>query len=210
MNNIIIILMVIVHFPYGAKRTGAAVRNQILKNKQELEKKGETFPFNRIISIPTILEWINNFEWEKHRLDKYYEKSITIDDKVNEFNIRQIERKSKRINNLNNVLDALQNIIVKNTMNMHSLNISNADGTINSNFKELSNINIQLGYLYKSLETLHDTGTLAINTVTGFVADWKDIKERLQTHHNPYTSNEEYLDGELKTIDYFFDNYETE
>jgi len=111
---------------------------------------------------------------------------------------------------LNNVLDALQNIIVKNTMNMHSLNISNADGTINSNFKELSNINIQLGYLYKSLETLHDTGTLTINTVTGFVADWKDIKERLQTHHNPYTSNEEYLDGELKTIDYFFDNYETE
>lgn len=210
MNNIIIILMVIVHFPYGSKRNGEAVRKQIIKNKQELEKKQEEFPFKRIVSTKTIIDWINNFEWEKHRLDKYYEKSITIDDKVNEFNIRQIERKSKRINNLNNVLDALQNIIVKNTMNMHSLNISNADGTINSNFKELTNINIQLGYLYKSLETLHDTGTLTINTVTGFVADWKDIKERLQTHHNPYTSNEEYLDGELKTIDYFFDNYETE
>ena len=202
--------MVIAHFPYGAKRTGAAVRTQIIKNKKELEAKGKTFPFNRILSIKTITDWINNFEWEKHRLDKYYEKSITIDDKVNEFNILQIERKSKRINNLNNVLDALQNIIVRNTMNMHSLPISNNDGTINNEFKELSNINVQLGYLYKSLETLHDTGTLTINTVTGFVTDWRDIKERLQAHHNPYTSNEQYLDGEMKTIDYFFDTYATE
>ena len=202
--------MVIVHFPYGAKRTGEAVRTQILKNKQSLEENGKIFPFKRIISQPTINEWITKFEWEKHRLEQYYEKSITIDDKVNEFNIRQIERKSKRIDNLNNVLDALQNIVMRITMKMHSIPMQNNDGSINNEFKELSNINTQLGYLYKSLEVLHDTGTETVNTVRGYVADWRDIKERLQSHHNPYTSNDEYLESNYKAIDYYFDKYATE
>ena len=114
--------MVIVPYPFGSKRTGVAVRNEIIKNKQRLEENKETFPFNRIVTVRTITDWIQGFEWEKNRLEKYYDKAITIDDTVNEFNILQMERKTKRINILNNALDALLNINVKLSMKLATIN----------------------------------------------------------------------------------------
>lgn len=162
------------------------------------------------MSIRTIILWIDAFEWEKHRLETYYEKSLTIDDKVNEFNIRQIERKSKRIDNINNALDAIQNIILRLTFKIHEINPQNIDGTINNEFKEITEIITKLGYLYKSLETLHDTSSITINTFKGFVTEWREIKERMQPHHNPFTSDEEYLKSQFEAIDYFYDNYAEE
>lgn len=202
--------MVIVPYPFGSKRTGEAVRNEIIKNKQRLEENGETFPFNRILSVQTIIDWINNFEWESNRLNKYYDKAITIDDTVNEFNILQVERKTKRINILNNALDALLNINVKLSMKLATINPQNEDGTVNTSYKELTKILTSIAYMYNTLERLHGGQTIEINTFKGFVADWRDIKDRLQPHHNPFVTKEDHIQANIDTIDYFYENYVTE
>ena len=155
--------MVIVAYPFGVKRTGQAVYDEIVKNKKQLEKNKQEFPFNRIVAVKTIIEWMNNFEWEEHRLEKQYEKNTTIDDTVNEFNQLQIERKTKRINLLNN-----------------------------------------------ALESLHGNQTIQINVFKGYTQEWQEIKERLQPQHNPYTTDDDFLQAQFKLIDQFYDEYDTE
>ena len=199
--------MVIVVSPFGVKRTGQAVQDEIIKNKKQLEKHGKQFPFKRIIHITTIIDWMDSFEWEQHRLEKQYEKNTTIDDTVNEFNQLQIERKSKRINILNNALDALLNINIKLSIKLANTPPQNNDGTITTEYKELTSIITSIGYLYKALESLHDTQAIAVNTFKGYTAEWQDIKERLKPHHNPHTSQKENIKTNIETIDYFYDNY---
>ncbi len=199
--------MGIVLSPFGVKRTGEAVRKQILKNKKQLEDEGEVFPFNRVISIPTILDWMKRFKWEEHRLERLYEDSLTIDDTVNEFNQLQIRRKTKRVNILNNALDALLNINIKLSMKLASVPPQNGDGSVSNEYKELTDIITSIGYLYKTLETLHETQTIAVNTFKGYVNEWQDVKDRIKPHHNESTTNEENLEGNIETINYFFDNY---
>ena len=165
------------------------------------------FPFKRIVSIHTIIDWINSFEWEVHRLEKQYESNNTIDDTVNEFNQLQITRKSKRINILNNALDALLNINIKLSMKLATINPENTDGSVNTNYKDLTALITNLGYLYKALESLHDTQTVAVNTFKGYTTDWQEIKERLKPHHNPNNTSEDNLESNIQTIDYFYDNY---
>ena len=64
-----------------------------------------------------------------------------------------------------------------------------------------------MGYLYKALETLHDTQTVAVNTFKGYTVEWQEVKERLQPHHNPNNTSEDNLESNIQTIDYFYDNY---
>lgn len=183
------------------------MRDEIIKNKHSLEKKGKVFPFKRVISRQTIIDWIDAFDWEVHRLEKQYESNNTIDDTVNEFNQLQIQRKSKRINLLNDALDALLDINIKLSMRLASIPPQNKDGTVTTEYKELTSIITSIGYLYKTLESLHDTQTIAVNTFKGYTTDWQNIKDRLQPHHNEKTSNEENLQSNIDTIDYFYDNY---
>ena len=147
------------------------------------------------------------FEWEIHRLEKQYENNITIDDKVNEFNQQQIDRKSKRIHKLNDALDSLQQIIVQMSLQLATTPPQNQDGTINKQYQELTEIIKSIGYLYKTLESLHDTQTIAINTFKGYTNEWQNIKDRLKPHHNQNTTTEESIEQNIQTIDYFFDNY---
>ena len=165
------------------------------------------FPFKRIITAQTINIWKDAFEWEVHRLEKQYEANNALDDMVNEFNQLQITRKSKRINILNNALDALLNINIKISMKLATINPENTDGSINTNYKDLTALITNLGYLYKALESLHDTQTIAVNTFKGYTTDWQEIKERLKPHHNPNNTSEDTLTENIKTIDYFYDNY---
>lgn len=160
-----------------------------------------------MISVVTILKWIKDFEWEEHRLEQLYEESLTIDDTVNEFNQLQIRRKSKRVNILNNALDALLNINIKLSMRLASISPQNPDGSITSEYKELTGIITSTGYLYKALETLHETQTVAVNIFKGYVNEWQDVKDRIKPHHNESTTNEENLASNIETINYFFDNY---
>jgi len=199
--------MVIVLYPFGTKRTGEAVREQILKNKKYLEEHNKPFPFNRVIHVSTIIKWINLFNWEEHRLESLYEDSLTIDDDVNEFNQLQIRRKTKRVNILNNALDALLNINIKLSMKLASIPPQNGDGSVSNEYKELTDIITSIGYLYKTLETLHETQTIAVNTFKGYVNEWQDVKDRIKPHHNESTTNEENLEGNIETINYFFENY---
>lgn len=199
--------MDIVLYPFGVKRTGQAVYDEIIKNKKQLEKNGLEFPFNRVVSVQTIITWMDAFEWEEHRLEKQYEKGVTIDDTVNEFNILQIERKTKRINLLNNALDALLDINIKLSMKLATVPAQNNDGTVTTEYKELTGIITSIGYLYKALESLHETQTIAVNTFRGYIKDWQDIKDRLTPHHNPNNSNSDNLESNIETIDYFYDNY---
>lgn len=202
--------MVIVAYPFGVKRTGQAVYDEIVKNKKQLEKNGKEFPFNRIVSIQTIIKWMDEFEWEEHRLEKQYEKNTTIDDTVNEFNQLQIERKTKRINLLNNALDALLNIQMKLSMKLATINPQNEDGTITQEHKSLAGTIARIGYLYNTLESLHGNQTIQINVFKGYTQEWQEIKERLQPQHNPYTTDDDFLEAQFKLIDQFYDEYDTE
>lgn len=150
---------------------------------------------------------MNNYEWEQHRLEKQYEKNTTIDDTINEFNQLQINRKSKRINKLNNALDALQEILIQLTIKLTDTPQQNHNGQINPQYKEITDLITNTGQIYKALEQLHDTQTIAINTFKGYTNEWQDIKERLKPHHNPHTTQEDNIQTNIKTIDYFFDNY---
>ena len=182
--------------PFGAKRTARAVRNEIINNKKELEASGLEFPFKRIVSVRTINKWINLFDWEVNRLNMYYERSVKISDTINEFNLIQVESKAKRINLLNDCLDALQQVLVNITVNLESWEN-----------KEAITILTQVGYLYKALESLHDSQTIAINSIGEYIKDWIDIKDRLQPHHNNNVTSEDNLSVNISTIDYFFNTY---
>lgn len=182
--------------PFGAKRTARAVRNEIINNKKELEASGLEFPFKRIVSVRTINKWINLFNWEANRLNMYYEQAVGISDYINEFNLLQVERKAKRIDLLNDCLDALESVLISVTTNLESWNN-----------KEAIYVLTQLGYIYKALESLHDSQTVAVNTIQEFIKDWIDIKDRLQPHHNNNVTSEANLSVNIDTIDYFFDTY---
>lgn len=181
--------------PFGVKRTAQAVRNEIINNKKELEDNGLEFPFKRIVSTRTILKWIDMFDWEVNRLNMYYEKSVTIDDSVNEFNLIQIEKKMKRVNDLNECLDSLQSLLIELCT------------TVNTDDKGAMGVLTQIGHLYKALESLHDSQVMGVNSVNLCISNWKDVKERLEPHHNPFNTTEDNLRANIDTIDYFFDTY---
>lgn len=208
-NNTTTTSTVTAYSPYGKKRTGEAVRNAILENKKTLENNGKKFPFKRIVAVGTIIDWMDKFEWEKHRLEQYYEQSITIDDEVNEFNMIQLQRKKQRTHNLNDTLDNLEKIMMKLSLKLSTIQPT-IQGNINKEFTDLSQTLSTINYIYTNLESSHEKGTLHINTIKDCIKTWRDIKERLSPHHNPYTTKEEYLEAEFEAIDYYFDKYATE
>lgn len=143
---------------------------------------------------------MDEFEWETHRLNTANQEAETIEDTVNEFNIQQIKRKTRRIHKDNDALDTLQEIITDTTKQL-------ADNPTNL---MLITTLTRLGKFYTQLEDRTDKGTLTANNVKTCITTWKEIKERLTPHHNPATTEEEHLQTQLQSIDYYFEEYADE
>lgn len=80
----------------------------------------------------------------------------------------------------------------------------------NDTKKEQLKLQTKLGYQLIALSNLQYNSPNTINEYVASLQEWKEIKDRLQPHHNPYTSDEQYLEAQFEAIDYFYDNYVTE
>lgn len=163
-----------------------------------MKKNIKNFPFNRIIKENTIGTWIDKFEWEKHRLEAMHEKALDIPQYVAEFNTAQVEEEAKRTNHLNRAITAIQNIITTMAIQLDPQDI------------EMVNTITQLGYVLKTLKTIYQNGTIIVNDLNTHIKDWNELKERITASKTTYDTGEDRLLADIKTVDYFYEHYDTE
>ena len=170
--------------------------------KKYLEKKADEygygsdeFPYQQVLSHDTINKLKKNFEWELRDAHHCYEKSVAMQDKINEYNLYMIESDIEKNVSLDKALTALQNIMVQVV-----LKLDPADEFTVNTLQKLTNI-------YNILNRLKMDKTIHINEVGVKVDDWIEVKETIQTHHNELNSNTDYLDDQFQAIDYYFDEY---
>lgn len=170
--------------------------------KKYLEKKAkkygygsDEFPYKKVLSHETINKLKKNFEWELRDAHYCYEKSLAMQDKINEYNLYIIESDIEKNVSLDKTLTALQNLLVQLVLKL------------NPNDEFIVNILQKITNIYNTLNRLKIDKTLHINDIGLKVDDWIEIKEQIQTHHNEVVSNKEYLEEQFKSIDYYFDEY---
>ena len=181
---------------YAPRGKTALGLNKYLKSKVEKYGYGsDEFPYKRVLSHDTISVLKKNFEWELRDAHHCYEKSVAMQDKINEYNLYMIESDIEKNVSLDKALTALQNIMVQVVLKLDP----GDEFTVNI-LQKLTNI-------YNILNRLKMDKTIHINDVGLKVDDWIEVKETIQTHHNELNSNTDYLDDQFQAIDYYFDEY---
>ena len=176
-------------------KTARGLKRHLEKYAEEHGYGSDEFPYKRVLSHDTINNLKKNFEWELRDAHYCYEKSIAMQDKINEYNLYMIESDIEKNVSLDKALTALQNIMTQLILRLDPSD----EFTIN--------ILKQLTWIYNTLNRLKMDKTLHINDVGIKVDDWIEVKETIQTHHNEVTSNKDFLDEQFKSIDYYFDEY---
>lgn len=164
---------------------------------QQKPKDQQIFPY-KVPSVVTFYNWLHNFHWKERVIDRYYEQADKIKDRGMEYTQYMYEVNTEISMGLVNAHRALTNIY--NTLTIH-LDLNNPEA------EDIVEIQTKIGYQLIALTQLQFNSPNTINKYIPTIEEWKAIKDRLQPHHNWFATEEENLNMNIETIDYFYDNY---
>jgi len=181
---------------YAPRGKSALGLHKYLKKKvNDYGYGSEEFPYHRVLSHVTISKLKKNFEWERRDAHHCYEKSLAMQDKINDYNLYMVESDIEKNVSLDKALTALQNIMVQVVVKLD----------VTDEFAV--NILQRLTNIYNILNRLKMDKTIHINELGVKIDDWIEVKEQIQSHHNELTTSKDYLDEQIQAINYFFDEH---
>lgn len=180
-----------------------------IQEKEAITKtivKDTKLPYKRP-SRQILYNWLNNFEWKARIRDSLYNDIENITDEASEYTLFMY-RENKEIHmDMVKLHKAIKNLVEYYTgLVQRQLKNPSPSLTREEHYATVA-IQNKLSYQLQSFSNLQWSGTGKINKDIPTLQEWKEIKDRLMPHHNPNTSEEEALQSNIDTIDYFYDKY---
>ena len=166
-------------------------------------KPEHKFPY-KVPSYQTFYDWCKDCCWDERIADRNYKALETIKDEALDYTRYMYQTNKELHMRAVNFAKGLLNV---NNMIMSTLLQCNPVAE-SDKYKLLVDLQTKAGYLYTNVAShqFHSTDVINSNLIT--LDELREFKEQIQSHHNLYTTSEDYYEETMKLIEDGFKFFE--